>query len=204
MNYDLIGQLDVGDTAPATARSNEDNDWLFIEQEQVQGWVAYFTVQVEGNASELPVRIPEGTGEALVRPETLIMARFNIRLHSDATLESETIEIIPFNQEVTPLARTEDGRWIYVAYEEALGWGAARLFDISDDDLRELPLYEETILAVESTPEADLTPEATLEITAQPALEVTVEAISDAETEVEPTLPPETPAEVTPEPTAAG
>lgn len=191
MAYELIGQLEIGAEAWATARSNEDNDWLYVELEEVQGWVAYFTVQVSGNPDELPIRLPDGTGEALVRPEALITARFNIRLHAEPTLNSVTVIIVPFNSLVIPLARTEDGRWLYVGYADVVGWGATRLFDISDDRVLGLPIFVPLETAPEITPAVESTLESTAELTAEATIEVTPEAVN--------TPVPEATIEMTPE-----
>ena len=48
ITYSVVGQLEVEDEAPVTARSNYNNDWLYIENESISGWVAYFTVTVRG------------------------------------------------------------------------------------------------------------------------------------------------------------
>src|SRR5690606_22065499 len=48
MEYDIVAQLDVDEVASAIARSNQGNDWLLIElDDDSEGWVAYFTVNVQ-------------------------------------------------------------------------------------------------------------------------------------------------------------
>src|SRR5690606_31622145 len=96
----IVGQLDVGDTAQASARSSDDNDWLLIENDTVEGWVAFFTVRVQGNLEALPILVPDSSGEELIPPEVLIRTRFNARLHPVPELDSETVVIVPFNREV--------------------------------------------------------------------------------------------------------
>lgn len=154
----IVGQLDVGDTAQASARSSDDNDWLLIENDTVEGWVAFFTVRVQGNLEALPILVPDSSGEELIPPEVLIRTRFNARLHPVPELDSETVVIVPFNREVTPIARSEDGDWLLVGYDGLTGWGVTELFAIPDDQLEELPLFIE-----EATPE--VTPEATATVT---------------------------------------
>lgn len=151
---DIVGQLDVGDTAEATARSNDDNDWLLVENETVEGWVAFFTVRVQGNLAALPILVPDSSGEELIPPSVLIRTRFNARLHPVPELNSETLVIVPFNSEVTPIAKSEDGDWLLVGYEGEMGWGVTELFTMPDEQLEELPVFIE-----EATPE--VTPEAT-------------------------------------------
>ncbi|MCL4251628.1 MAG: SH3 domain-containing protein [Anaerolineae bacterium] len=141
IDHEVVGQLNPDEIALAVARSNLDNDWLLIETEALRGWVAYFTVSVEGNPNNLPVRIPVGAGE-LGSPSMLVRARYNVRLHVLPSLEERVLTVVPFSAHVTPLARTEDLDWLYVRYEDVVGWGLARLFNIEAEELRNVPIYE--------------------------------------------------------------
>jgi len=160
MSYEIVGQLDVGDEAEATARSDTHNDWLRIENDDIEGWVAYFTVSVRGDPDSLPVLVPGGPGEALVPLSMVATTRFNVRLHTDPERSSPTLLVVPFASNVTLLARSEDGSWLYVLYGETPGWGVTRLFDVTPEQLALIPLY-----TPEFTPEApvEATPEATAE-----------------------------------------
>ncbi|MDX2160395.1 MAG: SH3 domain-containing protein [bacterium] len=153
IEYESTGTLDVNDRAVAVARSSTLNDWLFIEHETIEGWVAFFTVQVEGDPNTLPVRVPDSQGEMLVSPSQVLRARFNIRLHTEPVRESETIRVIPFNSRVTLLARTDDAVWLYVDFEGTAGWGAANLFS-TPPDLSLIPVYTPLFDAAE--PEAEM------------------------------------------------
>jgi N-acetylmuramoyl-L-alanine amidase len=137
--FDVQGQLDIEDEAEAIARSNYNNDWLFIENESVDGWVAYFTVTVRGNAEDLPVLIPDAVSGDLVPPSTQIDAAFNVRLHSRADFSSPVTGIIPFGTQVSPLGVTANGRWLYVAYNGSEGWAWAGLFNVTAEQLATIP-----------------------------------------------------------------
>lgn len=152
---DVIGQLALGDEAEATARSSITNDWLLIENEEVEGWVAFFTVRVAGNLDELPVLVPDSSGEELIPPTVLIRTRFNARLHPTPELNSPTLVIVPFDSEVTPIARSDNGRWLLVGYEGRNGWGIRDLFDITGDEIVRIPIF-----VAQPTPSAVI-PEAT-------------------------------------------
>lgn len=141
INSEIVGQLDVNDQAIVTARSNPNNDWLYVNNDEVRGWVAYFTVRVTGRLDELPVLVPAPDGTALVQPTELVRTRFNIRLHPTPQLDSPTLIVVPFDSEVLPIARTDDGRWLLVRYEQTVGWGVAGLFDITEADRLQLPVY---------------------------------------------------------------
>src|SRR5690606_78806 len=58
--YAIIGQLNSGTQVQITGRSDTESNWLRIEFESREGWVAYFTVSVLGNAEQLPVVTPRG------------------------------------------------------------------------------------------------------------------------------------------------
>jgi uncharacterized protein YgiM (DUF1202 family) len=162
MDYEIVGQLDVDDEARATARSNTNNDWLLIVNEEVEGWVAYFTVTVLGDPDFLPVLVPAGNGEDFVPASNVAAARFNVRLRAEPASDAEVLDVVPFDSNVTLLARSEDGAWLYVQYENVTGWGVTRLFDLTDEQLDAVPLFTpELEVTAEATPE--VTPEATAE-----------------------------------------
>ena len=139
VSYDMRGQLEVGDEAQITARSNYNNDWLYIENDAISGWVAYFTVQVEGRLDEIPVRLPDASTGELVPPATLIHANFNARLHSAPNFRATVLVVIPYQTSLTPTGITPDGRWLYLNYEGHQGWAWARLFDLSDEQRAQIP-----------------------------------------------------------------
>jgi uncharacterized protein YraI len=154
MEFNIVGQFDVDETAQVTGRNNTDNDWLYIETDDLQGWVAYFTVTIQGNPDNLPLLVVDGTGEGLASPEEVVAARFNVRLRDEPGTEGQTLVIVPFTSNVMPLARTEDGLWVYVLYQDVYGWGAARLFDLSPDRIESLPIYTDQM----PTPNPETTP----------------------------------------------
>lgn len=143
IEYDVVGQLEAEDEANVLARSNRANDWLYIERETLAGWVAYFTVTVLGDPSDLPVRVPNGSNTELIPPSELVQVRYNVRLRAEPSLRSAIIGIVPFDSDTTPTAQTTDGRWLYVEYEGIEGWALAELFDIAEDHHARLPIYRE-------------------------------------------------------------
>lgn len=138
---DIIAQLDAGDEAQALARSNERNDWLYVENATLSGWVAYFAVDVQGDPRTLPLRVPDVATDELVDPRELISTLFNVRLRGEPTLDGDEVGVLDFDTEVTAFARDDEGIWIFVGTEDLRGWAAAELFDIDAEQLEELPLY---------------------------------------------------------------
>ena len=147
---DVVGQLDGGELMQALARDSATNDWLLIalpDAPDVEGWVAYFTVGVEGDPNALPI-VAVDAADAVVLPEALASARFNARLHTAPTLESPVIVVVPFEGQIEPIARTENGDWLYVRYGDSVGWGAARLFNLTRRRAEALPVYVPTAPSV--------------------------------------------------------
>lgn len=154
--YAIVGQLEVNQHAEAIARSNPQNDWLMIQFGEVEGWVAYFTVNVRGDTETLPVLVPDSSGESLIPPSRLVRARFNVRLHNTPEQDTPVTLTVPFDSEVTVIGRTDDSEWLFVGFGEDTGWGAAQLFEIGEDEIATLPIVDATggVTAAEATPEA--------------------------------------------------
>lgn len=162
--YEVIGQLNADDQAPALARDSTHNDWLYIESTALRGWVAYFTVTVTGNPDDLPVRVPDGNGETLVPPSALAITRYNVYLRVQPTLEAAITHLVAFDTPTTPWRRSADSLWIYVEYDGGAGWAIAELFLISKEQVQQLP--------VEGQPaETSVSPTATADVP-QPTAEV--------------------------------
>jgi uncharacterized protein YgiM (DUF1202 family) len=147
ISYTIVAQLDVNDRADAVARSSRSSDWLLIRFNDQEGWVAYFTVTVEGDPRGLPVLVPDSSGDSLIPPSRLLKTRFNVRLHDAPLLDSPVVITIPFNSEVTPLGRSTRGMWLFVGYNSETGWGVAQLFDITNAELEALPVYGQEVTA---------------------------------------------------------
>ncbi len=155
--YDIVAQLDVDDQAAALARSSGENDWLLIRFGNSEGWVAYFTVNVQGDARTLPVLVPDSSGESLIPPSRLLRTRFNVRLHETPTLSSDVVAIVPFDSEVTPIGRSADGNWLFVGFNDQSGWSVTQLLDVSSEEVRALPVRVQRSTAA-ATPEATTEP----------------------------------------------
>jgi uncharacterized protein YraI len=140
---EIVAQLDVGDEARALARSNERNDWLYVENTALTGWVAYFTVDVQGDPRTLPLRVPDIATEDLVDPRELITTLFNVQLRAEPSLDAEVVGLLDFNTDVTAFARGDNPAWLYIGTDALRGWAAAELFDISLGHLEALPTYSE-------------------------------------------------------------
>lgn len=152
MDYPIIGQMDAGLSAAAVGRDSLGSDWLLIEYNGLLGWVAYFTMTVVGDPDTLPVLAVDGSGEAVVAPEDVALAYFNIRLRESPTRDAPEILVIPYASRVTLVGRSAVGDWLYVIYQDTAGWGWSAFFDVTPERLQTLPIYDPA--AVEATPNA--------------------------------------------------
>jgi uncharacterized protein YraI len=152
MNYSIVGQVEVGDEADVIGRSNEHNDWLYIRNDNVEGWVAFFTVTLFGDPDRLPLLTLDGSGRSVVSEEDVVKTRFNVRLRAQPDAAAAVLMTVPFDSTVSLMARTDDGEWLYVVYKDVAGWGAARLFDIATERVEALPVF-----MTEATPEPEAT-----------------------------------------------
>jgi uncharacterized protein YraI len=159
ITYEVVSQLEAGDEAQAQARSSETNDWLLIEQAEVVGWVAYFTVTVIGDTASLPVRVPEIQGDGLIPPSALTDARYNARLRAAPSFLAAVLTVIPFGAQVQPLARSADARWLYLAYDGVQGWSLTQLFALSPSAADRLPVSARSGRPFTLTPTPETTPE---------------------------------------------
>jgi uncharacterized protein YgiM (DUF1202 family) len=155
MDFEIVGQLDIDDSATIVGRSDGENDWLYVEADELKGWVAYFTVSIQGSLNNLPILVVPGTGEGVASPEDVVTTRFNVRLRTEPNSTSEILVIAPFRSNITPLARSADGEWVYVVYQDVYGWGAARLFDMTTEQVEALPLFNRNRFP---TPSPEVTP----------------------------------------------
>jgi hypothetical protein len=65
-------------------------------------------------------RTPEPT--PTVANPCLVLVKFNLRLRETPDGESETIEVIPFDTNVTAYGRNDDSTWWYVTFNDQWGW----------------------------------------------------------------------------------
>jgi hypothetical protein len=81
----------------------------------------------------------------------VLRTRFNVRLHTERALASDVVVIVPFDSEVTAIARDSSGGWLYVGFESETGWGLTPLFSISAEDVEKLPVFSSNSPAAAAT-----------------------------------------------------
>jgi uncharacterized protein YraI len=141
MNYERITTLEPGFAAEITGRTG-DSEWLRIETDDGEGWVAYFVVSVNGRLASVPVIvIADGEAAAQLVNSAEITTRFNANLRAEPRLRSDILTVVPYNTMLQATARTEASNWLRVLYDEQLGWLLATLVNVDPEaSLTALPV----------------------------------------------------------------
>ena len=142
MEYQRIGALDPGNSADITGRTN-DNEWLQIDFDGQQGWIAYFVVTVTGSLGDVAVAGIPVTAMTRVPPKVQVVTRYNVNLRAEPVIGSPIIDVIPFDTTLTTDARANnDGTWLRVSYNGGeQGWLLSRLVNINGS-LGTLPIIQ--------------------------------------------------------------
>ncbi len=127
--FTRIGFMNPRNVADLTGRT-EDNEWLQINFEGQNGWVAYFVVSISGNLNQVPVvfvprtiSTPAPTLTPTRAPLVItIETLFNTNLRSDPSFEAVILGTIPYGERVQAEARTADNNWVRVTYDGQTGW----------------------------------------------------------------------------------
>jgi uncharacterized protein YgiM (DUF1202 family) len=144
----VIGVLERGDDVIVLGRSSEQNDWLWVQFDDQQGWVAFFLVSVEGDIGAIPIIEPESAVElappAAAASESnatiVVIARYNINLRAEPSLNADIVARVPFNTELVANARTGANTWLRVEFSGQQGWLLATLVSATDSvDIEALP-----------------------------------------------------------------
>jgi uncharacterized protein YraI len=180
--YPVIGQLSVDSVAQVTGRSDTENNWLRIDFDGRPGWVAYFTVSVEGNASDLPVVGAEPTSAGITiintptqspsaaeaaQPYVTSFRRVNVR--SGPSTDYERVSTLHAGETGLIIGRTEDNQWLRVDINGQVGWVAFFVVSVTGE-LETIPVF----IAPTMTPSPSATPTPTPIIPTETPLVVTI------------------------------
>lgn len=134
--YDIIGQLNSGNEVLITGRSNDESDWLRIDYLGRDGWVAYFTVTVLGDASQLSVvtaRATQSSESARPAATPMILHALNdvyvsayrrVNVRSGPGSSYVSIGNLEAGSTVDVTGRSDDNVWLRIDYAGHSGWVA--------------------------------------------------------------------------------
>ena len=135
--YDVIGQLQDGMIVPVTGRSDEDSNWLRIDFNGREGWVAYFTVSLMSSPNNLPIVEPRETAESGVLPTaapatpvlqaatgTYVTAFRRVNVRSGPSTDDARVGFLSPGDTADILGRADDREWLLIDFEGQPGWVA--------------------------------------------------------------------------------
>jgi uncharacterized protein YraI len=162
--FQIIGQLQSGDSVAVNGRSDEENNWLRIDFNNSEGWIAFFTVSVTGQLDVLPIidvqRVSsgdDGSNEAQFAspfvsesqyagdPYVITFRRVNVRIGAGA--EFPRLGFMNPGNVADLTGRTDDSEWLQINFNGQVGWVAFFVVSVNGD-LASVP-----IVHVERTPQ---------------------------------------------------
>ncbi|MBK9749949.1 MAG: SH3 domain-containing protein [Chloroflexi bacterium] len=153
--YAIIGRLSGGMEVSVTGRSDAESNWLALEFEGQQGWVAFFTVTLNGDPQQLPIFEPaptlpvtdesvQGDSEALSNVYVTVFRRVNVRSGPAAT--TDRLGVLFPGSQADIVGRTADNQWLLISYNAEAGWVAYFVVTVTGD-LDSVPIYAEDALS---------------------------------------------------------
>ncbi len=141
LDYVRIGNLESESAADVTGRT-EDSEWLRIDYNGQEGWVAFFVVTLTGVLDDVPVVEPSADAATEVPTPVLlpVVMRYNVNLHEQPALDSGVMDVVPFKATLQADARSDErASWLRVTYNGEVGWLIAALVSV-EGNLGDLPI----------------------------------------------------------------
>lgn len=164
---DVVGRLSIGEVVTLSERS-VDGEWYRVSTASgLDGWVSRTLLIVDQErAAQLPVATPDNLLKAAV------FNGGNVR--TSPNLRGLVIDQVNAGESVTLLARNADSTWLKIINERQItGWVSRTLLTVAPDDLRGLPVSNETVPTPLPATVAALPPPPTPNATALPVTGLT-------------------------------
>ncbi len=179
---EVAGRLSLGEVVTLFERSI-DGEWYRISTSAgLSGWVSRTLLIVDQDlAAQLPVATPDDL------PKAAVFNGGNVR--TAPNLRGLVIDQVNAGESVTLLARNADSTWVKIINErEIMGWVSRTLLTVSPNDLRDLPVSNETVPTPLPATAAALPPPPTPNATAPPVTELTAIVFNGGNVRAEPNL----------------
>ncbi len=136
---EVVGRLSLGEVVTLSERSIDGEWYRIFTSAGLSGWVSRTLLVVDQDlAAQLPVATPDNLTKAAV------FNGGNVR--TSPNLRGLVIDQINAGESVTLLARNADSTWVKIINERQItGWVSRTLLTISTNDLRNLPVSNETV-----------------------------------------------------------
>jgi flagellar FliL protein len=164
---EVVGRLALGEIVTLSERS-VDGEWYRISTSAgLNGWVSRTLLIVDQDlAAQLPVATPDNLLKAAVFNGGNVRTRPSVR--------GLVIDQVNAGESVTLLARNADSTWLKIINErQIVGWVSRTLLTVPPNDLRGLPVSNETVPTPLPATVAALPPPPTPNATAPPVTGLT-------------------------------
>jgi uncharacterized protein YraI/predicted Zn-dependent protease len=163
-NFDQIETVDANATVPVLGR-NATSDWLYIEINGHQGWVAAFLFSITGDLNSVPVVDQNGGGanepppavppagpqqppagqpspQPPMAPGAVTgVATSTVRVRSGPGTNYQPLGAVDAGTRVNIVGRNVTGSWVLIQSQNGQGWAATWLFEITGD-INSVPVVE--------------------------------------------------------------
>jgi uncharacterized protein YraI len=165
--YTVLGQVRAGDALDITGQL-ANNSWLRVNFNGQEGWVSSGLFEITGDVTIAPQAeagptavLRQTANQALTAKlgEIVATTNFNANLRTGPSASADVLTIIPFNTQLTVLARTAASNWLQVNFNNQTGWISAGTLFISQGNLVNAPQIDENGNIVQ--PAAQPAPQAT-------------------------------------------
>lgn len=136
---EVVGRLSIDEVVTLLERS-VDGEWYRVSTSAgLSGWVSRTLLIVDPNlAAQLPVATPDNL------PSVAVFNGGNVR--TAPNIRGLVIDQINAGERVTLLARNTDSTWLKIINQRQItGWVSRTLLTLSPNDLRNLPVSNETV-----------------------------------------------------------
>jgi uncharacterized protein YraI len=144
VTYDVIDVLLQGQTVEATGRSDVFSNWLQVNLGARRGWVAYFTVAVDGDISTLPIiqasaptptPLPDDIPPTQQASSNLYVTAYRrVNVRSGPGTEFEVLGALAAGQTADVIGTSgEANEWLEIRFNGDTGWVAYFVVTVSGD-----------------------------------------------------------------------
>jgi uncharacterized protein YraI len=142
-HYAPIDRLEAGEEVLITARNSESGNWLRVELGASDGWLAHFTVELNGEVDDLRLAPPAEAQPLEVAPGEVWAYVFRtVNVRTQPTMDSEVICQLTNGDIVAVTGRDGTGNdWLQVDLDGITGWLAYFTVTLVGDP-RDLPVID--------------------------------------------------------------
>lgn len=169
VNFDVIDIIERGEVVTATGRSDRFSNWLQVDLGTRRGWVAYFTVAVEGDVERLPILstvaspptpTPSGTVANLPQAtsDLFVTAFRRVNVRTGPGTDFSVLGVLAPGQTADIIGTSDaTNEWLQIDFGGTPGWVAYFVVTISGDVSQlQGPMEPDAVNVVEDSDDTEL------------------------------------------------